>query len=147
LRRLNWGCGDWIESLAYHRVALAGAGRARHAVSSWAGRPSLFAVVRTAHHLVFPRYSADVVRRELVDNLETLESITDRPVPSLSYPYGVCDWATADIADQLGFSTALSADPGCITRDSDPLRLPRLEISARSADDLEFEPERLFEQM
>jgi peptidoglycan/xylan/chitin deacetylase (PgdA/CDA1 family)/GT2 family glycosyltransferase len=95
-----------------------------------------------ANHLLLTAHDDEVRRRELDDNRALLEDLLGRPVQALAYPYGDCDLRTTSIAEQLGFAVACSVDPDPVTSDSDPLRLPRFEVSP-DIDGFEFRLERL----
>ena len=69
-----------------------------------------------------------------------LERLLDRPVRSLAYPYGACDFATTEIAQELGFTVACTVDGDPVTSDSDPLRLPRFDVGP-GVDGFEFRVE------
>jgi peptidoglycan/xylan/chitin deacetylase (PgdA/CDA1 family) len=109
-----------------------------------AQRPNHEIGAHTVHHLMLTKYATDVRYQELVDNRNVLEALSGRPVSALSYPYGATDSVTADIVHELGFSYALTVESGAVTQDSDPLRLPRLEIEPPRAHDFELEITQIF---
>ncbi len=93
------------------------------------------------HHLLLTAHPEEVRTKELEENRALLEGLVGRPVRSLAYPYGACDFRTTQIAEELGFTVACSVDSDPVTLDSDPLRLPRFEVGA-DVDGFEFRLER-----
>lgn len=62
---------------------------------------------------------------------EYLEEILGRPVTSFAYPYGGQEDYTTDtvsLVRRMGFSSACSTLPGLVTKNSDPLQLPRMPV-------------------
>ena len=101
-----------------------------------AARPGHAIGAHGLHHLLLPAQEPAARARELGGSKAALERVLGAPVELLAYPYGACDVATAQLADELGFAVACTVEPDGVGADSDPLRLPRLEVS----DD---DPERL----
>jgi peptidoglycan/xylan/chitin deacetylase (PgdA/CDA1 family) len=82
---------------------------------------------------MLPAHHPDVRREELTRSRLVLEQLLGRPVTSLSYPYGACDLTTADIAREVGFELACTVESEPVTQDSDPLRIPRMEVRRQTA--------------
>jgi glycosyltransferase involved in cell wall biosynthesis/peptidoglycan/xylan/chitin deacetylase (PgdA/CDA1 family) len=88
------------------------------------------------HHLLLPSHERAVQAHELGGSQAALERILDAPVELLAYPYGGCDVTTADVAGELGFTVACTVEPEAVHADSDPLRLPRIELRDEDAEQL-----------
>jgi len=59
-------------------------------------------------------------------------------VDMLAYPNGACDLATTLTAEEAGFTVACTLDPDPVTADSDPLRLPRVQVLADDVESLRW---------
>ena len=86
--------------------------------------------VHTTNHLFLPSQPRDVYIRELVDCKASLERLLDRPVSSVSYPFGGENEDIASVARAAGFDIGVTVHGGVVTHDADPLRLPRIEVKA-----------------
>ena len=82
------------------------------------------------HHLLLPRHPPDVQRAELARAKRSLEALLDRAVVSFAYPFGEHDTALGEIVRATPHLLAVTVQPGVVTADSDPMRLPRLEAPA-----------------
>jgi peptidoglycan/xylan/chitin deacetylase (PgdA/CDA1 family)/glycosyltransferase involved in cell wall biosynthesis len=89
-------------------------------------------------HLLLPAHPAEARRADLERIQVRLGELLDEPPASLAYPYGACDLETTQIAEEAGFAVACSVEPEGVTGDSDPLRLPRIEIRGEDVNDLVF---------
>ena len=76
--------------------------------------------------------AADTVRARTI-----LEEGLGAPVPTLAYPYGAENEFVRRVIADLGFSTAVTCEPGISRLGDDPLRLRRIEVSG------DCSPERL----
>jgi peptidoglycan/xylan/chitin deacetylase (PgdA/CDA1 family) len=68
---------------------------------------------------------------ELAESKRTLEGLLDRPVVSLSYPFGGSgDLApeTSSLAAKCGYESACVTWPGTVCRGTDVMRLPRFVV-------------------
>jgi peptidoglycan/xylan/chitin deacetylase (PgdA/CDA1 family) len=83
----------------------------------------------TVDHLALPMLTADQAIEQMRLSKADLEHLIERPVELLAYPYGACDASVADAAEKVGFLAACTTEPAAVTRDSDPLRLPSLELA------------------
>jgi peptidoglycan/xylan/chitin deacetylase (PgdA/CDA1 family) len=80
----------------------------------------------TTTHPVLPGLPSRALREELEGSRRALETIVDRPVRSLSYPFGEEDPSIRREAGRSGYDRACASWNGLITEGSDPFRLPRL---------------------
>lgn len=97
----------------------------------------------SAHHLLLPAHSADVQRSELADCKRTLEALLGQPVPSFCYPFGEHNEALAEIVRQTHL-LAVTVEPGLVTGATDPMLLPRVEITSCTIEDFSALIERAF---
>jgi hypothetical protein len=58
-------------------------------------------------------------------------------VTSFAYPFGIEDDGVRDRVRRAGYAQAVTTRTGAVTADSDPLRLPRLEVKECGAAVLE----------
>jgi peptidoglycan/xylan/chitin deacetylase (PgdA/CDA1 family) len=86
--------------------------------------------VHTTNHLFLPSQPSDVCTRELVDCKASLERLLNRPVSSVSYPFGGENEDIASVAKAAGFDIGVTVRHGVVKHDADPLRLPRIEVKA-----------------
>jgi peptidoglycan/xylan/chitin deacetylase (PgdA/CDA1 family) len=93
-----------------------------------AGRPGHAIGAHGVHHLLLPSHDWATKARELGGSKAALEQLLDAPVELLAYPYGGCDVETTEVAGELGFTVACTVEPDPVHADSDPLRLPRIEL-------------------
>jgi peptidoglycan/xylan/chitin deacetylase (PgdA/CDA1 family)/glycosyltransferase involved in cell wall biosynthesis len=94
-----------------------------------AARPGHAIGAHGLHHLLLPAQEPAAQARELGGSKAALERVLGAPVELLAYPYGACDVAVAQLAGELGFAVACTVEPDGVGADSDPLRLPRLEVA------------------
>jgi peptidoglycan/xylan/chitin deacetylase (PgdA/CDA1 family) len=83
----------------------------------------------TVTHPILAKIDDAQAEREMRQSREQLERITGTPVDLFAYPNGRLgdDYEPrhAQMAQRVGFSLALSTDPGVVDASSDPYRLPR----------------------
>lgn len=82
-------------------------------------------------HRSLARLPGDTQRIEAERSRAVLESLTGRPVTAFAYPFGTradYDDRTTATLRAAGYRLAFTSQHGSITRDSDPLRLPRVKI-------------------
>jgi peptidoglycan/xylan/chitin deacetylase (PgdA/CDA1 family)/glycosyltransferase involved in cell wall biosynthesis len=96
------------------------------------------------NHLMLTVQTEDVRAAELLSCKAELELVTGSTVQALAYPYGGCDVDTAASAEAAGFTIACSVDPDPVTVESDPLRLPRLQVQGEDTHALQHMLERAF---
>ena len=95
-----------------------------------AALPGLEVGAHGLHHRLLTDLPYDERANELAASRADLQGILGRSVDLLAYPYGDCDVVTTQIAGEAGFAIACSVEGDPVTADSDPLRLPRIEIGA-----------------
>ena len=100
------------------------ASRAGHAIGA-----------HTARHLMLPRQSLDVQRREIDESRRTLEALLDRPVRSFAYPFGAFSDETVRVVRDSSFDLAVTCEDTLVSSGADPMRLPRLDAASRSVGD------------
>ena len=81
------------------------------------------------HHLLLPYHPEAVQQSELRRAKERLETLLDRAVLSLAYPFGQHSAELAQVARRTPHLLAVTVEPGLVTSASDPMRLPRLEVA------------------
>jgi peptidoglycan/xylan/chitin deacetylase (PgdA/CDA1 family) len=64
-------------------------------------------------------------RLEIEDNRTSIQSMTGSHATHLCYPSGIYDRAFFPWLNELGIASATTCDPGLVSRDTDPLLLPR----------------------
>ena len=82
----------------------------------------------THTHRALSSLTFDEATRDIVQNREILEQLTDRPVRHLSFPFGMRRHVTAPLrawASATGFTTVSNAIPGCLHGPLDPFNLYR----------------------
>jgi peptidoglycan/xylan/chitin deacetylase (PgdA/CDA1 family)/glycosyltransferase involved in cell wall biosynthesis len=95
-----------------------------------------------AHHVALPAQPPEVQEEELGGCKDALEHLLGAPVHAVAYPYGECDFATTQIAEEVGFRIGCGIEPDPVGFDCDPLRLPRLEPRGEDAEGLRFSLDR-----
>jgi peptidoglycan/xylan/chitin deacetylase (PgdA/CDA1 family) len=65
-------------------------------------------------HIRLPRASVDEVQREMADGRAWLENILQREVRHFAYPFGDCGHREAQIAQSIGFRTAVTTQRGTL---------------------------------
>jgi peptidoglycan/xylan/chitin deacetylase (PgdA/CDA1 family) len=103
-----------------------------------AARPGHRLGAHGSTHAMLTRQTDDVKAVELASNRADLQQLLGVTVDTLAYPYGACDLRTTEIAGEVGFALACSVDPDPVTADSDPLRLPRLEVHGEDIESFRF---------
>ena len=84
----------------------------------------------TAHHLALPFHDREVQRTEIEEDRESLARMLGRPVETFAYPYGEFTAATVEIVRAARFSAAVTCRQTSALAGSDPLLLPRFEVTA-----------------
>lgn len=88
----------------------------------------------TSSHPILATLDRETARSEMNDNRTYLEAALDRPVAHLAYPYGgpqACGPREAEIAEALGFHSAVTTRFQRLTQQSNRYLLPRLPITAQ----------------
>ena len=94
-----------------------------------AGRPGHAVGAHTVRHLMLPRQSRAVQYAECAESRSSLEHLIGAPVTAFAYPFGAFDDTTEETVRSAGFQVAVTCEDGRVSRTSDPLRLPRLEVT------------------
>jgi len=98
----------------------------------------------TVGHYALTTLDAETLAREVREGRAELAGEAAQPVTSFAYPHGKNDSAARDAVDAAGYEVAFTTSPQCVTADSDPLRVGRIEPSFDSAEAFELEVFRLF---
>jgi peptidoglycan/xylan/chitin deacetylase (PgdA/CDA1 family) len=121
------------------------------AVAEWSG---LELAVRNSHRLLTASELLELSERDheigtmargaqLTQAKAALEELLGKPVNAVAYAYGQCELETTELAEQAGFATGCTSEADAVTPDSDPLRLPRIDVSGEVADAVEVRLEQL----
>jgi peptidoglycan/xylan/chitin deacetylase (PgdA/CDA1 family) len=95
------------------------------------------------HTMTHPQLSSlspSMQSNEIYGCKEYLENIIGHPVKSFAYPYGGQEDYTSEtvsLVRGMGFSSACSTLPGLVTKNSDPLQLPRMLVQNWSGEEFE----------
>ena len=81
------------------------------------------------HHLLLPYQPEALQRSELRRAKERLETLLDRAVLSLAYPFGQHSAELAEVARRIPHLLAVTVEPALVTAATDPMRLPRIEVA------------------
>jgi peptidoglycan/xylan/chitin deacetylase (PgdA/CDA1 family) len=85
----------------------------------------------TVTHPQLSSLNADSQRQEISQSKSRLEEVLGRPVTSFAYPYGrECDYTseTVRLVQEAGFDCACTTSVAPVERDTDPFRLPRVQV-------------------
>jgi peptidoglycan/xylan/chitin deacetylase (PgdA/CDA1 family) len=82
----------------------------------------------SVNHLDLPRLSAIEAREELRTSKETLEEICQRPVISLSFPYGSFGMRELELAGELGYVFCFNSTPQTLYSKFEPGAIGRVDI-------------------
>lgn len=82
----------------------------------------------TATHPKLSHLSIAEARQELAASKDTLEQNLQTPISTLCYPYGDVNDGVADLAQELGYSLAVTTEFGRVRPADNPLRLPRISV-------------------
>jgi peptidoglycan/xylan/chitin deacetylase (PgdA/CDA1 family) len=98
-----------------------------------AAAPLVSIGAHTTSHSALATLEREVARREMADNRAYLENLIQRPVLHFANPYGspaACGRREAELAEQLGFSSAVTTRHGHLmpNHGSDRFMLPRIGI-------------------
>jgi peptidoglycan/xylan/chitin deacetylase (PgdA/CDA1 family) len=100
----------------------------------------------SARHLLLPGQPAEVQRAEVLECKRLLEGLVGQPVSSFCYPFGEHDDSVVSAVREAGHLLAVTVERGVVTRLSDPMLLPRMEVRDWPAEDLARMIDREFEE-
>ena len=83
----------------------------------------------SVRHLMLPRQPLAVQREEIEESRRALETLLARRVSAFAYPFGAYRADTIDAVRAASFEIALTCDDTPLAPHTDPLRLPRLEVT------------------
>ncbi|MGM9978189.1 MAG: polysaccharide deacetylase family protein [Clostridium sp.] len=84
----------------------------------------------TASHAHLNQLTYEEQLSELKTSKEKLESITEKPVISIAYPFGDYDDNTILASKEAGYSLSFNTNRGLSDRDDNPLSLNRIYVSS-----------------
>lgn len=82
----------------------------------------------TCSHASLPTLPDDELKRELVGSRSALESLLNREVSYLAYPFGHVDGRVVAAARRAGYRAAFSTQPGFNRRDVDRFHIRRIDV-------------------
>lgn len=82
----------------------------------------------TCTHASLPTLDEDRLHDELTESRSALQSLLQRPVDCLAYPFGHVDERVAAAARAAGYRAAFSTQPGFNRRDVDRFRIRRIDV-------------------
>lgn len=85
----------------------------------------------TFSHQILTSIPAGTCRRELTLSRREIESRLQMPCATLAYPNGNHDASVHALATEAGYTLAFANRPGCWTKDTDFLQIPRVNIWER----------------
>ena len=71
--------------------------------------------------------------KELFESKVQLEQLTNRPVTSFAYPFGIYSARDVEIAKQVGYSNAVTTNEGIDSEQPDFMQLQRIKISGKDS--------------
>ncbi|WP_214645899.1 polysaccharide deacetylase family protein [Acinetobacter terrestris] len=71
--------------------------------------------------------------KELFESKVQLEQLTNRPVTSFAYPFGIYSARDLEIAKQVGYSNAVTTNEGIDSEQPDFMQLQRIKISGKDS--------------
>ncbi|MBD0332794.1 MAG: polysaccharide deacetylase family protein [Chitinophagaceae bacterium] len=84
--------------------------------------------LHTFNHLDLSHYSADIQENEIVQNKKDLESIANKEINALAYPYGEYNSTTINIGKKLGLQAAFTVKQKPVSYLSNPFKLGRFQV-------------------
>ena len=92
-------------------------------------RPGHTIGAHSARHLMLSRQTPEVQRDEIESSRRALESLLGRPVREFAYPYGAYNSEVVRQVRAASFDVAVTCDESPLEPWTDPLRVPRLEVT------------------
>jgi peptidoglycan/xylan/chitin deacetylase (PgdA/CDA1 family)/glycosyltransferase involved in cell wall biosynthesis len=96
-----------------------------------ASRPGHSIGAHTVHHLALTTQPRGTREVEIATDKMTLESLLGCRLPLFSYPYGDFDAELMTIVRDAGFRAAVTVEAGRVSRTTNRLLMPRLEVTRR----------------
>jgi peptidoglycan/xylan/chitin deacetylase (PgdA/CDA1 family) len=126
--------GDRDMVLAEHQVSHAGM-PSEFLPAGWrdvraAAREGVSIGSHTASHYNLAALDVSAVLRELERARAEIGAALGTLPAAVSYPYGFHNDSVLDAARRAGYTTGVTLQFGLVTRDSDPLALPRINVPA-----------------
>jgi len=82
----------------------------------------------TFSHCILTTVLRDQICEELTRSRYEIEAGLDKCCRMLAYPNGNCNTQVVELAKKAGYQLAFANEPGCWTRSTDRLRIPRTNI-------------------
>jgi peptidoglycan/xylan/chitin deacetylase (PgdA/CDA1 family) len=114
-------------------------------VAALSGIPGCRIGSHSTHHLLLPRQPEQVQRAELLGCRESLEAVTGQAVLSFCYPFGGHSEELRETVRQMPHLLAVTVEAGLVTRATDAMCLPRIEITDCTVQDFVATVDRAFE--
>ena len=105
-------------------------------VAALATLPNVEIGAHSDNHLWLPTQTPAVRFSEVSACKARLEGLMSRPVVSFSYPFGGHDEATVAAVRAAGYRYAVTTEEHSVGRESDPWRIPRIEVGNWGAEAL-----------
>ncbi|NTU46869.1 polysaccharide deacetylase family protein [Candidatus Roizmanbacteria bacterium] len=86
----------------------------------------------TVHHISLKGQRATVVKKELADSKNALETLYHIPVVSFAYPNGSFDKQAVDAVHDAGYTNAVSTLPGIEANNTNRFYIPRIRPGRRT---------------
>src|SRR5262244_1299997 len=83
----------------------------------------------TYSHQILTGLSGDAARRELADGRAAIERVLGTPCTMLAYPNGESSDSVRRLAATAGYTLAFTTGPGAWTAATDPMSIPRCNMS------------------
>lgn len=129
------------EAIVADVAAWAGGGTPRYRplvadeLRALAARPGIAIGAHSVTHVALPDQPVDVQAREVRESAAVLGDVAGKRIDLFAYPYGAVDRASADLVRQA-CRWGVSCDAAPVGGSFDAARVPRVEVSARPAQDI-----------
>ena len=87
----------------------------------------------TMTHANLAKLSDEECLAELTQSKQALETVTQQPVSSFAYPFGIYSGRDVDLAKQAGYSNAVTTKEGIDSEQPDFMQLQRIKISGKDS--------------
>jgi peptidoglycan/xylan/chitin deacetylase (PgdA/CDA1 family) len=93
------------------------------------GANPLFAIgAHTVNHVFLAAHDESIQHFEIRQSKLDLEKVLGKTVSGFAYPHGSYNETTKQLLRQEGFSSGVSTETSCVTRHSDAMALPRMQV-------------------